>query len=382
MRFLNSGESHGKGLIGIIEGFPANVEINIDEINRELERRQKGYGRGNRMLIESDKIDIYSGIRFGKTLGSPISFIILNKDWENWKLKMASNKIVYDESIVITKPRPGHADLSGIIKYRQEDIRNILERASARETASRTAVGAFAKQLLKYFDIEIKSRVISIGSIKDNEIPINEEDWLAIRNSELSVLNKDIEESIKNEIDEAKRNGNTLGGIIEVIINNLPIGLGSHVYCDKKLDGKLAQAIMSIQSVKGIEIGNAFENATKNGGQVHDEIYYNNRYYRKTNNAGGIEGGITNGEPIIIRAALKPIPTLMTPLKSVDIKTKETFDAVKERSDVCAVPAAGIVLENVAAWTIACEIIEKFGSDSIEEMLENYKAYNEYVKTR
>lgn len=382
MRFLNSGESHGKGLIGIIEGFPANVEISIEHINKELERRQEGYGRGSRMKIERDKVEVFSGIRFGKTLGSPLSFLIKNKDWENWKLKMAHEKIVYDKDIIITKPRPGHADLSGAIKYRQEDVRNILERASARETASRTVVGAFSKQLLKYFDIQIKSRVKCIGTVMDNKIPTCDKDWIKIRESELSVLDKTAEEQMKSEIDKAKEIGETLGGIIEVVITNLPIGLGSHVNYDRKIDGKLAQAVMSIQSVKGVEIGDAFKNATKFGGQVHDELYYKNKYYRKTNNAGGVEGGMTNGESIIVRAAVKPIPTLMSPLKSIDMKTKESFDAVKERSDVCAVPAAGVVMENAVAWTIACEMAEKFGSDSIEEMYENYISYTKYVQTR
>ncbi len=382
MRFLNSGESHGKGLVGIIEGFPANVDISVQRINRELERRQEGYGRGNRMKIERDKVEIFSGIRFGKTLGSPLSFLIKNKDWENWKLKMAHDKIVYDKGIVITKPRPGHADLSGAIKYRQEDVRNILERASARETASRTVVGAFSKQLLECFDIKIHSRVKCIGTVNDNKTPTCEEDWARIRESDLSVLDKTAEEQMKIEIDKAIEIGETLGGIIEVIVTNLPVGLGSHVNYDRKIDGRIAQAVMSIQSVKGVEIGNAFENAAKLGGQVHDEIYYDNKYYRKTNNAGGIEGGMTNGEQLIVRAALKPIPTLMSPLKSVDMKSKESFDAVKERSDVCAVPAAGVVMENAVAWTIACEMTEKFGSDSIEEMHENYISYTKYVKTR
>lgn len=382
MRFLSSGESHGKGLMGIIEGFPANVEISIEEINKELKRRQLGYGRGNRMKIENDKVQVYSGIRFGKTLGSPIGFIINNKDWDNWKLKMAQNNIVYDEEIIITKPRPGHADLAGTIKYRQKDVRNILERASARETATRTVSGAMAKQLLKIFNIEIKSHVISIGNIGDNKTPTSIEDWLEIMNSELSVLDKESEIQMKESIDKARENGDTLGGVVEIIVNNLPVGLGSHVYFDRKIDGKIAKEVMSIQSVKGIEIGNAFENTTRPGSEVHDQILYNGKYCRETNNAGGIEGGMTNGEPIIIKAAIKPIPTLMNPLKSIDMNTKNSISTIKERSDICVVPAAGVIIENVIAWTIACEIIEKFGSDSIEEIKDNYNAYLEYVKTR
>jgi len=383
MRFLNAGESHGKCLTGIIEGFPSNIEINAQNINKELERRQKGYGRGKRMSIEKDKIEITSGVRFGKTLGSPISFTIKNKDWENWKIPMASQKILHDEDIKITQPRPGHSDLSGIIKYNHDDVRNILERASARETASRTAVGAICKEFLREFDIEVHNRVINIGGIEDLKITEKGSDfWNKIKNSEVSVYDDEKESKIKNLIDDAKKDGDTLGGVVEVIISNVPIGLGSHTFYDRKIDGKIAQSFMSLQAVKGVEIGDGFLSGSKKGSNVHDEIYFSDKYYRKTNHAGGIEGGMTNGEEIVVKAVVKPIPTLMKPLKTVDIKTKETKDASKERSDVCAVPAAGVILENIAAWVIADEFIRKFGGDSLEEIKRNYENYLSYVKER
>ncbi len=383
MRFLNAGESHGKCLIGIIEGFPSNVEINVDRINKELERRQKGYGRGKRMSIEKDKIEITSGIRFGKTLGSPISFTIKNKDWENWKISMASQKILHDDDIKITQPRPGHSDLPGIIKFNQDDIRNILERASARETASRTAIGALCKEFLRNFDIEIHNRVINIGGVEDLKIAEKGSDfWTKIQKSEVSVYDSEKEKEIKNLINEAKKEGDTLGGVIEVTISNVPVGLGSHAFYDKKIDGILAQNFMSLQAVKGVEVGDGFSCGSKKGSDVHDEIYFSDKYYRKTNHAGGVEGGMTNGEDMVIKAAIKPIPTLMKPLKTIDIKTKETKDASKERSDVCAVPAAGVVLENIAAWVIANEFVKKFGGDSLEEIKSNYENYKSYIKER
>jgi len=381
MKFLNAGESHGKCLIGIIEGFPSNFEINVEAINKELTRRQIGYGRGKRMSIEKDKIEIASGIRFGKTLGSPISFTIKNKDWENWKIPMSSENIYHDEGISITQPRPGHADLSGAIKYRQTDIRNILERASARETASRTAVGAFCKQLLEHFNIEIHSRVVNIGGIKDVEISEKGNNfWDEIELSELRVCDKDIESQIKDSIDKAKKEGDTLGGVVEISISNIPIGLGSHTFYDKKIDGILAQHFMSLQAVKGVEIGDGFKCADNRGSKIHDEIFYENNFYRRTNHAGGIEGGITNGEEILVKVAIKPIPTLMKPLNTVDFETKEKKEASKERSDVCAVPAAGVVLENIAAWVIADEFLKKFGGDSLEEIKDNFNNYLSYIE--
>jgi chorismate synthase len=316
-----------------MEGFPSNMEINVDEINCELARRQKGYGRGKRMDIETDTAEILSGIRFGKTLGSPISIFIKNKDWENWKLNMSCENIYHDPGVAVKAPRPGHADLAGVIKYNQDDVRNILERASARETSTRTAAGALAKQLLKYFGIFIHNRVVSIGNIEDVTVSEKSENyWNKIKNSDVSMYDQEAEKKVRDLIDKSKAEGDTLGGIIEV--------------------------------------------------SIHDEIYFDNGYYHKTNNAGGIEGGMSNGETIQFRAAVKPIPTLMKPLKTVDISTKEIIDASKERSDVCAVPAAGVVMENIAAWVIAKEMTEKFGGDSIEEMLLNYNNYIKYVQER
>jgi chorismate synthase len=366
-----------------MEGFPSNMEINVDEINCELARRQKGYGRGKRMDIETDTAEILSGIRFGKTLGSPISIFIKNKDWENWKLNMSCENIYHDPGVAVKAPRPGHADLAGVIKYNQDDVRNILERASARETSTRTAAGALAKQLLKYFGILIHNRVVSIGNIEDVTVSEKSENyWNKIKNSDVSMYDQEAEKKVRDLIDKSKAEGDTLGGIIEVSIYNVPVGLGSHVHYDRKLSAKLAMEIMSLQAVKGFEIGSGFRTADTPGSKVHDEIYFDNGYYHKTNNAGGIEGGMSNGETIQFRAAVKPIPTLMKPLKTVDISTKEIIDASKERSDVCAVPAAGVVMENIAAWVIAKEMTEKFGGDSIEEMLLNYNNYIKYVQER
>lgn len=383
MRYLSAGESHGKGMTMIMEGFPANVTIDIGEINHELGRRQKGYGRGLRMSIETDSAEVLSGIRFGKTIGSPIAIFVKNKDWESWKLNMSCENIFHDEGLSIKAPRPGHADFPGAIKYNQEDIRNILERASARETVIRTAAGALSKQLLKAFGIVVHNRVISIGGIEDlNVIEKNDSYWERVKSSEVSMYDPDIEKRVKQSIDKAKEDGDTLGGIVEVSIFNCPIGLGSHVHYDKKLSAKLAMEIMSLQAVKGFEIGAGFDTAIRPGSQIHDEIYYQGTYHHKTNNAGGIEGGISNGEPIIFRAAVKPIPTLMKPLQSVDMDSKEKVEACKERSDVCAVPAAGVIMENIAAWVIAREFVEKFGGDSLEEITANYDHYMAYLKNR
>lgn len=383
MRYLSAGESHGKGLSCIIEGFPSNVEIDLDEINYELSRRQKGYGRGRRMNIETDIIEILSGVRFGKSIGSPISLFIKNKDWDNWKLNMSYENIYHNPDIEVKTPRPGHADLSGAIKYNHTDVRNVLERASARETVTRTVSGAFAKQLLKVFGIIVKNRVVSIGNIEDvTVVEKGENYWEKIHNSELSMYDSVIEKKVKEYIDKTKEEGDTLGGVVEVSIYNVPIGLGSHVNYDRKLSAKLAMEIMSLQAVKGFEIGAGFKTAARTGSKVHDEIYYDNGYHHKTNNAGGLEGGISNGEAIKFRAAVKPIPTLMKPLQTVNIETKEKMDACKERSDVCAVPAAGVIMENIAAWVIAVEMIEKFGGDSIEEMKRNYDSYIKYILER
>ena len=347
MRFLTSGESHGKCLNVIIDGVPANFEVDFDFINKELASRQSGYGRGGRMAIESDTIEVKSGIRHGKTLGSPICFEIKNKDFENWNEKMSPNK-TDSEFETITTPRPGHADLAGAIKYNQKDIRNILERSSARETASRVAAGALCQDILRKFDITGEARVLSIGgTCGDN---------------------------INSKIDEAKALGTTLGGVIEICFKNLPIGLGTHTQWDKRLDGLLAQAIMSVQAIKAVEIGNGIESASKLGFEVHDEISFeDNKYKRKTNNAGGLEGGMTNGEDLVIRAYMKPIPTMKHPLKSVDIVTKEAVDAHFERSDVTAVHAASVVCLNMAAFVILNAFFERFGSDNFEQIKANYE---------
>ncbi|MEQ2129365.1 chorismate synthase [Caldanaerobacter subterraneus KAk] len=349
MRYLTAGESHGEALIAIIEGLPSNLFIDAEFINKELERRQKGYGRGGRMAIEKDEIHIISGVRDGKTTGAPLAMEIKNRDYKNWKDKKVPP---------VTRPRPGHADLPGSIKYNQRDIRNILERASARETAARVAVGSVAKLLLKELNISLKSRVLEIGGAK------REEKW-------------------KRLIEKAKKEGDTLGGIIEIVIEGVPVGLGSHAQWDRKLDALLAYHVMSVQGIKGVEFGLGFEGARLPGSLVHDDIYYkeNEGFYRKTNNAGGIEGGISNGNPIVIRAAMKPIPTLLQPLDSVDIATKEKTKAIYERSDVTAVEAAACVLEAVCAWVIADECLKKFGGDSVEELKKNYDAYSAYVRS-
>lgn len=372
MRFLTSGESHGKALVAIIEGLPANLPIDKGAINKELYRRKQGYGRGKRMEIEKDTVEILSGVRKGKTIGSPLALMIKNLDYDNWKDKDIPQ---------VTKPRPGHGDLAGTIKYNQKDIRNILERASARETAARVSVGAVARQLLLRFNIKILSHVISIGDVCLGKKDYSYDDLVFADDSPVRCIDEKVSSRMVKAIDEAKAEGDSLGGVFEVVAENVPIGLGSHVHWDRKLDGRIAGAFMSIQAIKGVEIGLGFEAASKRGSEVHDEIFYEEGrgFYRKTNNAGGIEAGITNGCPIVVRAALKPIPTLYKPLKSVDINTKESFEASIERSDVCAVPAASIVGEAVLSWVLAEAMMEKFGGDSIEEVLNNFQSYNERI---
>jgi chorismate synthase len=383
LRFLNAGESHGPALTAIIEGYPSNVKITTDRINKELARRQKGYGRGGRMKIEKDTVEILSGVRFGITLGSPITLMVRNKDWENWTDIMAVEGDPINKKQIL-EPRPGHADLTGGIKYGFYDLRNILERASARETTTRVAVGALCKILLEDIGIKIGSYVLSIGEKKIDKSEIEsisyEDRFNNAENSELRlpILGKD--EEFKEYIDKAKEDGESLGGIFEVYALNVPVGLGSYSQWDTRLDGKIAQAIMSIQAIKGVEIGEGFNLAYLPGSQAHDEIFYSKErgFYRKTNRAGGLEGGMTNGEPIIVRAAMKPIPTLMRhkSLQSVNVITKEPFDAAKERSDITAVPAAAVVAESMLAFVLAREILEKFGSDNwiqIKERIEKYR---------
>jgi len=381
LRFLTGGESHGRGLVGIIEGLPSNLHIDIDFINKELARRQMGYGRGGRMRIERDKIEILSGVRHGKTIGSPLSLFIENKDWENWKDIMTLDENTKTLEGSISRPRPGHGDLAGAIKYNQEDIRNILERASARETAMRVAIGSIAKSLLKEFNISIYSHVIQIGQIREEE-KVTLEDIEKADVSSLRVIDKSLETKMIKEIDTAKLEGNTLGGIFEVVAVNVPVGLGSHVHWDRKLDGKIAQGMMSLQGIKGVEIGMGFESAERLGSEVHDEIYYDKSYFRKTNNSGGIEGGISNGSHIVVKAAMKPIPTLNKPLNSINMKTKKSYKAQKERADVCAVPSASIIGENILAWILAVELLVKLGGDSMEEVKRNYENYLQYTDNR
>ncbi|MDR5658614.1 chorismate synthase [Serpentinicella sp. ANB-PHB4] len=369
LRLLTAGESHGKCLTGIIEGCPSNFEIDIEKINMDLARRQKGYGRGGRMKIEKDKIEILSGIRGGKTLGSPIAFTIKNKDYENWESFM--NPVDVDEiTKKVTQGRPGHADISGSVKYNFTDVRNVLERSSARETATRVAVGSIAKQLMEVFNIKVYSHVVALGRANLDD-PVYDVDTIKNADrSEVRCIDKDIEKEMIHEINLAKEKGNSLGGIFEIHITGVPVGLGSYVHWDRKLDAKLSYALMSIQGIKGVEIGYGFENACLSGSDVHDEVFYNSErgYYRETNRAGGIEGGMSNGENIIIRCAMKPIPTLYQPLNTVDIETKESVTASIERSDTCAVPAASIVGEMVAMTVIAQTFLEKFGGDHIKEI--------------
>lgn len=390
LRYLTAGESHGPQLSAIVEGLPAGLKITSEIINKDLVRRQGGYGRGGRMQIEKDSVEILSGVRWGMTIGSPVTLAVKNRDWENWSEKMSHQEESRDDSIRVTRSRPGHADLAGIMKYNQKDVRNILERSSARETAIRVAVGALAKSFLAEFDITVCGYVSELGGIVAQR-PVASLETLQqmISTSDFYTYDAIAEKRMKALVDNAREGGDSVGGVVEVTVSNAPVGLGSHVQWDRKIDARLAMAVMSIQAFKGVEIGMGFETARRPGSQVHDEIYYDSLrltqgervgYYRKTNNAGGIEGGITNGEDIVIRAAMKPIPTLYKPLKSVDIASREPVEATVERSDVCAVPAATVVAESVVAIEIANAFLEKFGGDSMEEIRRNFEAYLEYLK--
>ena len=376
LRYLTAGESHGKAIIAILEGMPANLRISSDYIDIELKRRQAGYGRGQRMAIETDRAEILSGVRLGKTLGSPIALMINNLDYENWKkiMPVEEDKTIFQEPM--TKLRPGHADLAGSIKYEQQDIRNILERASARSTVSLVAIGAIAKKFLAEFKISIFSHVVQIGPIKvttEYKKKYEEIHWLAEK-SDIRCFDEDAAGKMKKEVDDAKKNGDSVGGIFEVVILGAPVGLGSHVHPDRRLSGKLASAVMSIQSIKGVEIGAGFMVASLPGSKVHDKIYYeNDKFTRHSNNAGGLEGGMTNGEPIIIRAAVKPVATISKPLDSVDLVTKEPVKSHVERADVCHVPAAGVIAEATTAIEIADAMLEKYGGDSMEEIVKHFK---------
>lgn len=389
LRFLTSGESHGKCLNAIIEGVPAGIKIEKAFIDNELRRRQVGFGRGGRMTIECDTAEIKAGIRHGVSIGAPISIEIQNKDWENWQIAMNSEpqnlsdeavaKIISDKKI--TKLRPGHADFAGAIKYNFSDIRNVLERSSARETATRVAVGVLAKIILNEFGIFGFSHVVEIGSVKAQVAGIDYETiYKKAENSDLRCADDEAYEKMKREILSAGEQGTTLGGKVQIVFQNLPIGLGSYVHWDRRLDGLLAQALMSIPAVKAVEIGLGVKSGEKSGVEVHDEIFFNGvKITRKTNNAGGLEGGMTNGEPLVLTITMKPIPTMKTPLKSVDFLTKEPISAHFERADVCAVPACGVVAESMCAYVLANALLEKFGADNISEIKSNFESYK--IKT-
>ncbi len=384
LRYLNGGESHGKYLLAVLEGVPAGLPLTADAVNEDLARRQKGYGRGGRMRIEQDRVEFACGVRKGKTLGNPIGLLIANKDWENWKEVMAAEPGPASTEKVVTRPRPGHADLVGAIKYGHRDVRNVLEKASARETAIRVAIGGVAKALLAQFGMRVLSYTVEIGTVVAT-VPQDPAD--AHERAEASDVRSPDEAAGAKMVElirSAKHKGDTLGGVFEVVVTNPPIGLGSYAQWDRRLSTRLAMAAMSIQAMKGVEIGMGFEAARRFGSEVHDEIYYDHTakvFVRKTNRAGGLEGGISNGQPIVVRVAMKPISTLYSPKKSVDIETKEAFEATVERSDICTVPAAGVVGEAVIAFEVANAMIEKFGGDSLEEMKRNFDAYQAYVKS-
>ncbi|NYV66097.1 chorismate synthase [Bacillus sp. Gen3] len=389
MRYLTSGESHGPQLTTIIEGLPAGMPLTAEDINTELARRQKGYGRGRRMQIETDRANILGGVRHGLTLGSPLALVVENKDWKHWTKIMGIEPLEegQDEEIKrkVTRPRPGHADLVGGIKYGHHDMRNVLERSSARETTVRVAAGAVAKKLLALLGIKVAGHVLEIGGVRANALEYSTIDELKERSEKSPVrcIDKEAEKNMMEAIDKAKKNGDSIGGIVEVIVEGMPSGVGSYVHYDRKLDAKIAAAIMSINAFKGIEFGLGFEMAHIPGSQVHDEILWSEErgYERRTNRLGGFEGGMTTGMPIVVRGVMKPIPTLYKPLQSVDIETKEPFTASIERSDSCAVPAASVVAEAVVAWEVASAIVEQYYSDRFEtlkEIVEKEKTYSRF----
>lgn len=385
LRFTTAGESHGPALISILEGAPAGIPLLASDIDEQLARRQQGYGRGRRMQIEHDTVELLSGVRAGETIGSPIGMLIRNSDWKNWREIMdpaPDAEGAEARKRVVTRPRPGHADLAGMLKYNREDARDILERASARETTARVAAGAICRKFLKELGITIGSHVAELGGIAASP----PDTWpgdinAAADESQLRTLDKDAERRMIELIDKVKRDGDTLGGVCEVVCRGLPVGLGSHVSWDRKLDGRIGAAMMSIHAVKGVEIGSGFDAARRRGSEVHDEIHFSSdrplagNLSRNTNRAGGLEGGMTNGEPLTVRVAMKPISTLMRPLATVDIKTGEAASAVAERSDVTAVPAMGVIAEAMLAFVIAQAVIEKFGGDSLAELIRNRDGY-------
>ena len=404
LRFTTAGESHGQALVSILEGMPAGVPLLAADVNSELARRQQGYGRGRRMQIEKDTIEFLSGVRAGETLGSPIAMLVQNRDWKNWQEIMDPAPRDEDATVTVDAPlqggralrkravtrvRPGHADLTGILKYDRDDARDILERASARETTARVAAAAICKRFLIEFDVRIGSHLVHLGGIDAvRPSPMPEDVNAAADASQLRTLDADAEQRMITYIDEIKRAGNTLGGVCEVVVDGLPVGLGSHVSWDRKLDGRIGAAIMSIPAVKGVEIGMGFQAARVTGAEVHDEIemapgrVLAGNVRRKTNRAGGLEGGMTTGEPLVVRVAMKPISTLMRPLGTVDVATGEAAAAVAERSDVTAVPAMGVIAEGMLALVIADAFVEKFGGDSLGETRRNYESYLSHVAAR
>ena len=386
MRYLTAGESHGPRLTAIIEGVPAGLPLTADYINAELKRRQGGYGRGARMKIESDQVEITSGVRHGLTMGGPITLNVTNLDHQKWLEIMSAADVDEKKKGLrkITKPRPGHADLVGGMKYRFDDLRNSLERSSARETTMRVAVGAVAKRLLEEIGVGVASHIVTFGGI-DIDVPNNltvAEIKERAAQSEVSIVNPDREEEIKAYIDQIKKDGDTIGGVIETVVGGVPVGLGSYVQWDKKLDAKIAQGVVYINAFKGVEFGVGFEAGRLKGSQVMDEILWSEEdgFTRRTNNLGGFEGGMTNGQPIVVRGVMKPIPTLYKPLMSVDIETHEPYKATVERSDPTALPAAGVVMESVVATVLATEVLEKFSSDNLEELKDAVARHREFVK--
>ncbi len=384
LRYLTSGESHGPSLAVILEGMPSGLGLSPEYINDQLARRQKGYGRGGRMKIEKDEVQFKSGLRHGLTLGSPLCMEILNKDWKNWQDEMSLTPTDKPLKRVVTRPRPGHADLVGALKYQFRDLRNVLERASARETTGRVACGSIARRLLEELGVTIAGHVVAVGSVKSSKIALSAREIIKKTEEEpLRCLDAQAQKKMMALIDEAKQKGDSLGGIFEIVVDGLVPGLGSYVHWDRKLDGRLAQAMLSIQAVKGMEIGDGYENAQAFGSQVHDPIFYDakeKRFTRQGNRAGGMEGSMTTGMPLVVRGFLKPISTLYKPLHSVDIDTKEEFEASVERSDTCAIAAAAVIGEAVVALTLADAYLEKFGGDSMEEIKRNYRGYLEQLR--
>jgi chorismate synthase len=391
LRFTTAGESHGPALVSILEGMVAGLPLLAADVDTDLARRQQGYGRGRRMKIESDQAEFLSGVRAGETLGSPIAMLIHNRDWKNWQEIMdpAPRETDPERKRAVTRPRPGHVDLSGMLKYDRDDARDVLERASARETTARVAAGAICRRFLREFGITLGSHVVHLGGVdakRPDKMPADLN--AAADASSLRTLDGSAEKEMIARIDAAKQDGNTLGGIAEVIVDGVPVGLGSHVSWDRKLDGRLAAAIMSIPAVKGVEIGLGVESARRKGSDVHDEIDADERNVRaggvrrRTNRAGGMEGGVSNGEQIVLRAAMKPISTLMRPLGTIEMKTREPAQAVAERSDVTAVPAMGVIAEAMTAFVIAQALLEKFGGDSLKETRRNYDSYIQSLSDR